>query len=328
MSAYSFSLAGKSDKARIVAFLDANWGEKHPLVHLDDFFCYYYENGERLQFALCEENGAIVALAGYILANKSETPDIWVSIWCAAKGQNGAGLELMSALPDMTHARVMACNNIREKTTVFYTFLGYTAARLSHFYRLAAQDTYAVAHIADKTILPVPKGDALRRIESAAQLQQDYLPDSTLCPYKDLWYLSRRYFAYPRQSYAVWARYESGRAAQLLVTRTVNVNGTNVLRIVDYIGNPADFYSLGFGINSLMQAEHAEYADCYCHGISAQCMAKAGFCERARDSANILPNYLSPVLYENTEYFFFTTHDTAFTMFKADGDQDRPNILL
>ena len=43
--------------------------------------------------------GEILCAAGYILANQSETPDIWVSVWVAAKGHNGVGLELMDACP-------------------------------------------------------------------------------------------------------------------------------------------------------------------------------------------------------------------------------------
>lgn len=319
----SFRLARQNDREAIVRFLDAHWDVRHPLVHLDDFFTYYYVDGDRLQFALCESEGRIAALAGYIRANRSEAPDVWISIWCADEAVRGAGMELLDALPRLCGARMAACNNIRAKVVPLYRFLGYEAKRLPHYYRLADRDHYAVARIAHKVIPPVGDGPALAPVESEQQLAQIYVPHPQLRPFKDLWYLTRRYFAYPRQHYDVWHLGDS-----LLVTRTVPVNGTAVLRVVDYVGLPEHFADLGPGIDRLMRQTGAEYADCYCAGISPAQMAAAGFCERLEEDANIVPNYLTPPLYENTEYYYATTQTENFLLFKADGDQDRPNLTV
>ena len=40
----------------------------------------------------------------------------------------------------------------------------------------------------------------------------------------------------------------------------------------------------------------------------------------------IIPNYLTPPVHENTEYYYFTNKPEGFVLFKADGDQDRPNL--
>lgn len=334
------------EKSAVTSFLNANWDGKHPLVHCADFFAYYYadEINNTLQFAFAEENGIPVALAGYIRANQSATPDIWVSIWCAVKGKNGVGLELMAALPTLTHARVMACNNIRPKTMAFYTFLGYTAARLPHFYRLATKKKYTVARVTHLPVLPASFSSVQNTQKTLVLLDESallrgYMPDASLSPHKDLWYLTRRYFHYPRQSYDVYGITDTdaydkrdaaceARFSALLVTRTVPVDGVNVLRIVDYIGAPETFAVLGQAIGNLMEIRGAEYADCYCYGVSPQIFAQAGFSERTPKDTNIIPNYLNPPLYENTEYYFFTSHPDGFTMWKADGDQDRPNVVF
>ncbi|WP_367924548.1 hypothetical protein [uncultured Ruthenibacterium sp.] len=320
---FSFRLAKRSDKNDIVRFLDKNWDSRHPLVHLDDFFTYYYADGENLQFALCEAAGQIVALAGYIRANQSQTPDIWVSIWCADKKNRGAGMELLDALPRLCNARLSACNNIRPQVIPLYRFLGYEAGRLPHYYRLADKSSYSVARISKKRILPVEPGPFLQRVESAEHLAKVYTPHSEIYPFKDLWYLTRRYFHYPRQKYDLW--HLNG---NLLATRSVPANGTTVLRIVDYVGLPENFPDFGAGIDHLMTQIQAEYADCYCAGISPAQMERAGFCQRLETDENILPNYLTPPLYENTEYYYSTTHPEHFLLFKADGDQDRPNLTV
>lgn len=316
-------LAEPAEREAVVRFLDEHWGAKHPLVHLPDFFTFYYDHGDGLQFAFAEDETGPVAVVGYILANRAPRPDIWVSIWCAKKKHNGAGLELMAALPGLTGARVMACNNIRPKTMAFYEFLGYTAARLPHYYRLADRPAYRVARVAEKVFLPVPQGPALRRVPDEAALAQAYRPVETLRPCKDVWYLSRRYFHYPRQRYDVWQL-----DGALLVTRTAQLEDARVLRIVDYVGRPEAFPALGPGIDRLLRETGAEYADCYCAGIPTAVMAAAGFAERGADCPNIIPNYLDPPLIENTEYYYFTSDPENFMMFKADGDQDRPNLSV
>ncbi len=328
-----FRLAGPQEAERVRAFINAHFDWKLPLVNLPEYFDYYYRPLGGLQFALAEEGGQLLAAAGYILANRCPSPDVWVSVWVAAAGHNGVGLELMAALPGLTGARVLACNNIRPKTMAFYRFLGWYAGRLPHYYRLAGLPEYRLARIARREILPAGGDLALTRVESAARLSELGLPESPFAPYKDVWYLARRYFAYPGFCYEVYAALQNGRPLALLTLRVVDTapgrpENARVLRIVDYIGAPEVLPRLGGAIDRLLQASGAEYAECYCYGIPAEVFAAAGFCERREGDANILPNYLTPPLYENTEYYFFTSQPENFVLFKADGDQDKPNLQL
>ena len=332
-SPLTFRLARPDEGPAVAAFLDAHWGEKHPLVHLPDFFDFYYRpfgpDGP-LQFAFAEQDGAPVAIVGYIRANALETPDIWVSIWCAVKGHNGSGLELMAALPGLTNARVMACNNIRPRTMAFYTFLGYTAERLPHYYRLADKASYAVARVVRRDILPAGGSAVLRLLPDEDALRKcGYTPDPARRPYKDLWYLARRYFHYPHFKYDVWAAQENGKLLAYVVTRTVCTQDTGcaaVVRLVDFIGEDAVLPRLGAALDAILNHAGAEYMDCYNAGIPADVWLAAGFTERIEGDGCIIPNYLTPPLHENTEYYYFTNKPENFVMFKADGDQDRPNL--
>ena len=318
MTAPELRLARAGEEARIIAFLDEHWGSRLALVHAQDYFDFYYRPfGDAPQFALAETDGELAAVAGFIRASRAENADIWVSVWCARKGCNGAGLELMAALPRLTGARVVACNNIRPRTMALYRFLGWTAERMEHWYRLAQRGEYRLARVAHcEQPAPLP-GPALERIENEAELGELYAGK----PAKDAWYVARRYFHFPRLTYDVW---RAGSA--LVVTRTIDSDGACVLRVVDYIGAPEDFARCGAGLCALMDQVGAEYMDCYCAGMPHSAMEAAGFVERAEDDANVIPNYLTPPLFENTEYYYFTNDPDGFVLFKADGDQDRPNL--
>ncbi len=325
-------LARPDEADRVVGFVNKNFDRALPLVNIPEYFDYYYRFDGALHFALAEQGGEILAAAGYIPSNRSAEPDVWVSVLVAAAGHNGVGLSLMDALPALTGARVVSCNNIRPKTMPLYRFLGWYAGRLPHFYRLGGRGGHRLARVADPVILPAGGDLALREVKSAAQLRELGLPPSSRTPRKDLWYLERRYFGFPGFRYDVYAAGDGGAPAAYLVARTVDTDplhpesNVRVLRIVDFVGEDEVLPSIGGAIDRLLHQSRAEYADCYCFGIGAETFAAAGFCERREGDGSVIPNYLTPPLRENTEYYFFTNRPDGFVMFKADGDQDRPNL--
>ena len=171
MSDLVLRLARPGEDARIADFINQNFDMRLPLINRADFYQFYYAHtpGAAPQFALAEQDGEILCAAGYILANQSETPDIWVSVWVAAKGHNGVGLELMDALSGLLNARVVACNNIRANTCVLYHFLGWQAERLPHYYRLGAPGTkgWQLA-VPGPNSAPLPVQDDLPQIGRAS----------------------------------------------------------------------------------------------------------------------------------------------------------------
>lgn len=326
MSAPVLRLAHPDEAQRVVDFINANFDWKLPLVNREEYFSFYYRSGEELQFALAEEEGRLLAVAGYIRAANAPGADVWVSVWVAQKGHNGVGLELMAALPRLTGAGVVACNNIRPKTMAFYRFLGWHAGRVGHFYRLAGLPEYRLAKIADPTVLPAGGDLTLEPVEGPEALAALGMPASPHIPRKDVWYMGRRYFAFPHLTYSVYAAKAGGRLLAYLVCRVVDSGQGKALRIADFVGDTALLPRLGAAVDRLLKASGAEYAECYCAGVDPAVLAAAGFSERKEGDANILPNYLQPPLFENTEYYYFTSDPARFVLFKADGDQDRPNL--
>ena len=334
MEPYTFRIASLRDKEAIIEFMNTHWGSEHPLVNLPDYFAYYYTDGadkNKLHFALAEQEGKLAAIAGYIPANSRPVQDIWVSLWVADKKAMGSGLDLMAALPQITGCNTIACNNIRPETRPFYDFLGYKTDRMGHFYRLAPKGNiadYKVARLQTAEIYPVDgEGELTLLPDAKALVSSGFIPPEKHNPYKDLAYIQKRYYEFPRQKYMVYAGALPGEPiAALLVARKIPVLGTNVLRIVDCIGDAAFLPQLGRAIENLLVEAEAEYADFYSAGLAPEILTKAGFTQRVEGDSNILPNYLDPPLFENTDYYYFTNNPIGFTMFKADGDQDRPNL--
>ena len=322
-----FRLARPDEAGELVDFINDNFDWRLPLVNRKDFFTFYYRE-KGLQFAVAEIDGAYAAACGYILANEDPVPDIWASVFVARRDCTGAGLQLMAKMPELTGADVVACNNIRGNTLNLYRFLGWTAERVSHYYRIADRTEFRLCRPSDTNRLPVHGTLTLHAVSEAEAASLPF-PQSELRPRKDLHYLLRRYYHYPNQSYEVRSVCRGGVHLAYLVTRTVESGEHGeipVLRIVDYIGDPELLPELGAALDALLKETGAEYADCYNVGIRPELWAEAGFRERTPEDSAVIPNYLTPPLYENTEYFYFTNKPEGFVLFKADGDQDRPNL--
>ncbi|MFR2613850.1 MAG: hypothetical protein ACLTGG_10370 [Subdoligranulum sp.] len=323
MSDLVLRLARPGEDARIADFINQNFDMCLPLINRADFYQFYYAHtpGAAPQFALAEQDGEILCAAGYILANQSETPDIWVSVWVAAKGHNGVGLELMDALSGLLNARVVACNNIRANTCVLYHFLGWQAERLPHYYlgdpvqragtvlgpplpcryRMTCPDPCAGC-CAGRT-WPAPQPHATQR---SLVLQRRYFA----CRTRRCW-----------QCRKLFCRFTRSPAHHAAETGCVPV-----VRLVDFIGDDAVLPRIGGALDKLLHDAGAEYLDCYNAGIPAAVWAAAGLTERCEDDGVIIPNYLTPPLQQNTEYYYFTNQPAGVVLFKADGDQDRPNL--
>ena len=331
MSEVTFRLARLGEDEAIKAFINEHFDMRLPLINRPEFYRHYYAGrGGVPQFAVAEQDGRYLSAAGYILANTSARPDVWVSVWVAVKGCNGVGLELMNALPGLTRARVLACNNIRAATCAMYRFLGWKAERMGHYYRLAQRAEYQLARPAEgKPMPPVTGARVLKHVDSAADLIPLGMPRTVHTPRKDLWYMMRRYFHYPHYHYDVWAALNYGRSDGYLVTRRVSEQETDsaaVLRLVDYIGPDDLLTQLGRAIDTILRESGAEYIDCYNAGIPAEIWYNAGFVEREPGDGAVIPNYLAPPLLQNTDYYYFTNDPENFVIFKADGDQDHPNL--
>ena len=185
MSEVTFRLARLGEDQAIIDFINANFDMRLPLINRPELYHHYYAGrGGIPQFAVAEDGGKYVSAAGYILANTNRRPDVWVSVWVAVKGRNGVGLELMNALPDLLHANVLACNNIRPTPAAFYQFLGWKAERLPHYYRLGRRKDYQLAKPL-RCMLPGPARFRAGKSEDAADLIPLGMPATPHTPVKD-----------------------------------------------------------------------------------------------------------------------------------------------
>lgn len=324
------------DVDAIMTFINENWKEGHLLATNKSFFLYEYQCGERINFALAIDvtDNKIVGLCGFIKNTEAyQNSCIWGSVWKVIKTDDPMlGIKILEFIHTQSDCKIFSSCGIAPKTIPIYQFLRFKTGRLNHYYSLNDKESYKVAKIVSKEIPEFVKNNnvSFKEFTTFSDLQKhfDISSFSDALPYKDAWYLEKRYFNHPVYHYKVLGIDDNlGQIKSILVTREVVCTGAKVLRIVDFIGDYSQLSEIGNAIQEVMNTNNYEYVDLYAGGFQLDAIEKAGFQLKRENDLNCIPNYFEPFVQENITIHYFTTFEQDFLILKGDGDQDRPNFI-
>ncbi len=235
-------------------------------------------------------------------------------------------MELMDRMKELIGTDMICCNNIRPKTIPFYEFLGYTAGKFTHAYMLCERDSYQLAMVQDCNISTPCESKAKLILMNDFDDSLLKVICKNLAVKKDVKYLKHRYVDYPFADYQLY-RLEDDLTIAVIAIRTINVGHSTVIKLVDYIGDPQGIVHLGQPLKKLLEEHKADFLEFYNVGISREILERAGFAIRDEMDNNIIPTYLEPPDIKNVDFYYFTDRVDGFTMYRADGDGDRPIVI-
>ena len=330
-------------------FCLTNWESEHPLIHNAEMFDYYYRDegdiniviaytdDEKSHLELSFINEAeivrtspkILGICGYIKTNSSNHPDVFISYILTKKGLHfGMAFRLIEKIRRLTNARTLSCNNIRKKTRGIYDFLEYSVGDMAQWYRLNNSiANYSLCNISCIKVEPIKSSEIVAKevFSSDQMLSFPFESFSNNRPFKDNSYVEKRFIRYPWHIYRIFWLSHSGKNA-LLVIREILWQNSKMLRIVDFIGDRELIKDSGIFLDRLLKECQAEFIDWYSFGVAAEDMKQAGFTLRDNSDNIIIPMYYSPLIMRNYDVTVFTSDPENYMMFRADGDQDRPNL--
>lgn len=332
MSQHTIRFATLSDVDAIMNFINLHWKKEHILATNKDFFLYEYADDEKLNFVVATDNfsNEIVGLCGFIKNTKElSNSDIWGALWKVIKTSNPMlGINILEFLNEKSGCKSFSSSGISKKTIPIYDFLRYKTGKLNQYYKLNNKDNFHIAVVNEKIILAFNKNCnyTLQPLDNFQVVKHilNEIDNKTVFPYKDNWYIEKRYFNHPIYKYQVFG-IKNEQTNSIVVAREIQQNGAKILRIVDFIGNTADISCIGQELQNLMDKNDYEYIDFYCSGIENKILNDAGFKLKDDTDLNCIPNYFEPFIQENVTIYYFTTNEAIFPIFKADGDQDRPS---
>lgn len=329
-------LARHEDQNAIMQFISKEWKKNHILALDKEFFLYQYATNENhLNFVIAKniETQEIDCVLGFI-PSSNDMQSIWLALWKSRSDVPvpNLGISCLKYLIEYFNVQFLSCNGINEKVKVIYKFLGYHVAEMKHYYLPNPQiSEFKLAYFEEVPPISAAKLNKNTSLVGITDINQfKTLIDSNIFhqtkPNKDISYFQWRYFEHPIFQYELFAIESFKKISCIFVLREVTHGEAKVLRIVDIIGDESEMEKVGIKIIDMLISRGGEYIDCLAFGLKLNSMEKAGFTLKSSQTKTVIPEYFSPFERKNIKTYMFTNTLDNFRMFKADGDQDRPNI--
>ena len=343
---YDIRFCREDEYEDIRVFFRDYWKEKHIFVLSKAVFDFQHLDKEnhRYNFVIARDKSSneIHAILGFVPTSQFDSSIsrtmVWPCIWKNRKDVNRKGLGVTMYYYLKTHVEIETISilGISEIALSIYKHWNFETGKIEQY---VMPNFVAEDHLA-KGLSEVYKSffDDSEDVLSLEEIGlEDYLeiPDSSeifKCYgiYKSKEYYVNRFFKHPVYKYEFLAIKDDTNICAVIIARRCGDGNYNCLRIVDYIGNIKCLSAIKQQLQKYLQVNELEYVDFVEVGLSDDELRAAGFINRKDFSEIIVPNYFEPFLQENIDldYAFKTiASDSKQVFFKADADQDRPNIL-
>jgi hypothetical protein len=328
---------GNGDMTEVMTFIDRHWRKGHVLAtnrRLMDW--QHKEEDGSYNYLLAREGDELLAVLGYIPTRRfdpalKDSNMLWLALWKTRDDIKvaGLGLRLLQALGRVEPHCAMGVSGINPAHPPMYTSLGYQVKKLRQYY--FTHPGVPLSLVSAKTSgknWPLPrKGNAvLAEMKTGDLLTLRWKAQAT--PQKTPMYFGHRFLDHPFYRYRVFLISCAGNQG-LIATRVAIHRNAAALRIVDFSGDINVLAQSGSAFHRLMQEESAEYADFWHCGLPDGVLEAAGFEYLDPDGPVTAPNYFEPFLAKNGRILCAVKSKTTapILVFRADGDQDRPNAL-
>ena len=257
---------------------------------------------------------------------------------CYDNGKKGGsysyvGVELIKRFIDIVNYKTYCGIGTNPQTMVPLAkrLFGRFVCKSAHYYQLNEKvEVFEIAKIVDrkKSCGAIVESNSAQLVEfnNFEEVKRNFVLNKVykFLPYKEDWYIKKRYFNHPIYRYRVWGIVVNEVCLGLLFGRQVERGNAKIIRFVDFI-DIEDLALAGKGIKGIIETNSYEYADFLLHGIPERIMIKSGFVRKIEEEGNIIPNYFEPFVQSNVDIWLETSHE-EMVVFKGDSDADRPNF--
>lgn len=335
----------EEDYYKIVDFLKSCWSDKHALVKSKELMDFQHFNKQKrvYNFIVAEnqETGKYDALTGYIPTGHYDNKllangDYWGAIWKRREvidnDEGGQlGLEVWEKLFQLPNFKSLGGISLSGDAIRWYKALRWKLFYMHHYYILNTKcKSFQIANNVSEdkcqdTSIEKSGEWPLRRITLNDIQEGDVVP--LYKPYKSIEFLKNRYQKHPIYKYDFWGLYQNDNIYAILVSRTITVRDSKVMRIVDALGELKGY--IYPSIQRILQEGNYEYVDFLNYGVEKHVFTEMGFQELDFDNDQIIiPNYFEPFEQRNVKMMVMHRDKYEnYVAFKGDADQDRPSII-
>ena len=345
MSIYTIKQVPVSERHKLINFIHNHWKKNHALavspILLD--FQHLDANKEYYHFIVAENNetGEYDALIGYIPLGQYDSSllsngDYWGAIWKIREDVQNSELNSVAfflwkklfKLPNWNSYGAIGISSIAKQ---IYLASRIPVARLNQYYLLNDRILeYTIADGVSTEHYARHEYDNNEPIYTIKEINFSTIQKANISgyykPLKSIEYVKNRYEKHPIYKYEYLGAFCNDKLNYVLIVRRIRQGSASCYRVVDVLGKfGGDIYD---SLKQFLYTSGAEYIDCINYGIPSEVFYKLGFNLLNPSEDLIIPNYFEPFEKKNVviEVAYKATYPD-YVAFKADSDQDRPNIL-
>ena len=327
----------------LIEFIDTYWRKNHVFVLSKEMFDFQHLNlrDNRYDFIIAKhrESGEIHSALGFVTTQQFDENIkdvvVWPAIWKTRDDikVKGLGVSLFYYLKEHVAIDSIAALGISEIALSIYKHWNFETGKIRHYilpnhklnnyYLCDNLNKIASVSMDDDTLkLKEIDCDEYENIDASEEVFSD------LNKYKSKKYYANRFFHHPIYKYVFYSIGQDDVKA-IMIARICGHEGHDCLRIVDYIGDVSHLKAVGNQLNELMEKNQYEYIDFVEVGLDDRKLSEAYFVDKETIEGLVVPNYFEPFEKRNIylDYSLKTVSGYKAEFFKADSDQDRPNLL-
>lgn len=342
---YDIHFCKEGEVNELVEFIDNYWRKDHIFVlsrKLLDWQHYDSVN-RRYNFVIAKHklSGEIHSILGFVptyqFDDKIDNTEVWPCIWKSRDDIHvkGLGVALYYYLKSNIEIETISILGISEVALSIYKHWNFSTGKIEHYYYPNKKAKEVLS--SNRQICSCAKKMNKIHWHIRQMTPKEYVDISPfekifgkISKYKSKKFYINRYLNHPIYKYVFYAIENGDELNSIMITRECGNTVSKCLRIVDYIGDEQDLCNVSGDLQALVERRNYEYIDFVVVGISSKILESAGFINRMDDPKTIIPNYFEPFQKENIDldYAFKTVNPEVKALFyKADADQDRPNII-
>ena len=342
---YEIRFAEITEKKEIQLFLKKNWRSDHIFVYCDKLLDWQHldKKNNRYNFVIAKEKktNEIHSLLGFIPSKQYdceiEPLEVWPCIWKSREDVQvkGLGVSLYHYMKEQLPIETISILGISEVALSIYKHWNFSTGRVKQLYFLNPyMDKYEMVkdvHISHRVF--AEDIFELKEIgkEEYNLIEKDAPIFQSMSRYKSPNYYNGRFWNHPIYEYKMLEIVDSKNEPRciLVIRECTDGKKSACIRIVDVIGNLKYIANVHYALCNYLDSNNYEYIDILEVGQNIDNLKYAGFCD-CDETGTIVPNYFEPFLLDRVEleYAYKTIcEEPDICFFKADADQDRPNIL-
>ena len=308
---------------------------------------HYNEVKKQFNFVIgrSKKDNQIHGILGFIpnshFDKKIKQIDLALALWKVREDvkAGGLGISLIRFLEVDLKPRSIYGIGINPVVLPIYKYMGFKLGSMSHYYIVNTKkknfnliSNFDGIYFNEKLeqsnakLVKYEKSD----FENIPYRLRNYF-DEPVFPLKSHAYVFNKYFSHPFYDYQVFGVIRNGLIIGIAIFRVCSFNSSYSLRLVEYIGPGHALGNLYKELQKLLQYYNAEYVDLYNMGIDQKYFLTSGFLIRSPRSNVQVPNYFEPFNKNSIDLNFafkqLNNDDINFSIYKADSDQDRPNLV-